>query len=188
MPKPPRLKSEPEYHGKRHKEHGSNTSVCKCIASKHTQTFCLTLWIPRNSVFIFPPRALVFVYCVCCVVVRCVGSGELITRPEESYRVCVCVCVCVCVHIYTSILTVVRNTSIHRVGLESPFMIKQVVYIVTIVLWRTKVLLNYYECLESTFGFLGAFEKLRKTTNSFFISVRLSVRTEQLGLHWKYFN
>ena len=29
----------------------------------------------------------------------CVGSGVcdgLITRPEESYRVCVCVCVCVC--------------------------------------------------------------------------------------------
>jgi hypothetical protein len=36
-----------------------------------------------------------FVSCVCCV-----GSGlceELITRSEESYRVCVCVCVCVCV-------------------------------------------------------------------------------------------
>jgi len=35
---------------------------------------------------------------VCCVC--CVGSGlydELITRLEESYRVCVCVCVCVCV-------------------------------------------------------------------------------------------
>ena len=33
-------------------------------------------------------------------VVFCVGSGrcdELITRSEESYRVCVCLCVCVCV-------------------------------------------------------------------------------------------
>jgi hypothetical protein len=31
-------------------------------------------------------------------VVSCVGSGlcvELVTRSEESYRVCVCVCVCV---------------------------------------------------------------------------------------------
>ena len=38
---------------------------------------------------------------VCLVfVVCCVGSGlcdGLITRSEESYRVCVCVCVCVCV-------------------------------------------------------------------------------------------
>ena len=33
-------------------------------------------------------------------VVFCVGSDlcdGLITRPEESYRLCVCVCVCVCV-------------------------------------------------------------------------------------------
>ena len=33
-------------------------------------------------------------------VVCCVGSGlcdGLITRPEESYRLCVCVCACVCV-------------------------------------------------------------------------------------------
>jgi len=32
--------------------------------------------------------------------VSCLGSSlcdELITRLEESYRVCVCVCVCVCV-------------------------------------------------------------------------------------------
>jgi hypothetical protein len=36
---------------------------------------------------------------VCLVfIVCCVGSGhceELITRSEESYRVCVCVCMCV---------------------------------------------------------------------------------------------
>ena len=36
-----------------------------------------------------------FVSCFCCV-----GSGPgdgLITRSEESYRVCMCMCVCVCV-------------------------------------------------------------------------------------------
>jgi hypothetical protein len=36
-----------------------------------------------------------FIRCVCCV-----GSShydELITRSEESYRMCVCVCVCVIV-------------------------------------------------------------------------------------------
>ena len=40
-----------------------------------------------------PLSAWMFVCCVCCV-----GSGhcdELITRSEESYRMCVCVCVCV---------------------------------------------------------------------------------------------
>ena len=39
-----------------------------------------------------------FVSCICYV--NCVGRGlcdALITRSEESYRVCVCVCVCVCV-------------------------------------------------------------------------------------------
>ena len=35
--------------------------------------------------------------------------------------------------------------------------------------------------------FLGAVAKLQKVTNSFFISVRPSVRMEQLGLHWKDF-
>jgi hypothetical protein len=37
----------------------------------------------------------VFVSCVCCI-----GSGlydELISRSEESYRLCVCVCVCLIV-------------------------------------------------------------------------------------------
>jgi len=34
-----------------------------------------------------------FISCVCCV--GCGLYDELITRPEESYRVCVCVCVCV---------------------------------------------------------------------------------------------
>jgi len=33
--------------------------------------------------------------------------------------------------------------------------------------------------------FLGAFAKLRKATNSFVMSVRPSVRMEQLGSHWK---
>jgi hypothetical protein len=32
--------------------------------------------------------------------------------------------------------------------------------------------------------FLGAFAKLRKTTISFVMSVRLSVRMKQLGSHW----
>ena len=39
-----------------------------------------------------PLKPLMLVFCVCCV-----GSGlceELITRSEETYRVCVCVCVC----------------------------------------------------------------------------------------------
>ena len=41
--------------------------------------------------------------CVCCKC--CAWSGgdlcdELITRPEESYRVPVCVCVCVCVCVF----------------------------------------------------------------------------------------
>jgi hypothetical protein len=52
-------------------------------------------------------------------------------------------------------------------------------------------------CVRSTTGhrilaeklpfFLGAFAKLRKMTISFFMSVRLSVRMEQLGTHWKDF-
>jgi hypothetical protein len=44
-----------------------------------------------------PPGSWMSVSCGCCVLSGrglCVG---LITRPEESYRVCVCVCVCVCV-------------------------------------------------------------------------------------------
>jgi len=32
--------------------------------------------------------------------------------------------------------------------------------------------------------FLGVFTKLRKATNSFFMSVRPSVRTEQHSSHW----
>ena len=44
-----------------------------------------------------PPRELMFVCCDCCV---SSGRGlwvELITRPEESYRLwCVVLCVCVC--------------------------------------------------------------------------------------------
>jgi hypothetical protein len=44
-----------------------------------------------------PPGAWMSVCCQCCVL----SDGPLcngpITRPEESYRVCVCVCVCVCV-------------------------------------------------------------------------------------------
>jgi hypothetical protein len=37
-------------------------------------------------------------------------------------------------------------------------------------------------------SFLGAFVKLRKATISFVMSVRLSVRTEQLGSQWKDFH
>jgi len=40
------------------------------------------------------------VHCLSCVCVCSVGSGlcdELITRSDESYRVCVGVCACVCV-------------------------------------------------------------------------------------------
>ena len=37
-------------------------------------------------------------------------------------------------------------------------------------------------------SFLGAFAKLRKATISFVMSVRLSVRTEQLGSKWKDFH
>ena len=36
--------------------------------------------------------------------------------------------------------------------------------------------------------FLGAFAKLRKATISFVLSVRLSVRMEQLGSHWTEFD
>jgi hypothetical protein len=35
---------------------------------------------------------------------------------------------------------------------------------------------------------LGAFAKLRKATISFVMSVRLSIRTEQLGSQWKDFH
>jgi hypothetical protein len=35
---------------------------------------------------------------------------------------------------------------------------------------------------------LGAFEKLRKATFSFIMSVRLPVLLEQLGSHWKDFH
>jgi len=37
---------------------------------------------------------------------------------------------------------------------------------------------------RESFTFLGAFGKLRKATRSFVISVRPSVRMEQLGTHW----
>jgi hypothetical protein len=36
--------------------------------------------------------------------------------------------------------------------------------------------------------FLGAFAKLRKAAVVFVMSVRFSVRMEQLGSHWKYFH
>jgi hypothetical protein len=36
--------------------------------------------------------------------------------------------------------------------------------------------------------FLGAFEELRKATISFVMSLRLSVRMEQLGSHWTDFD
>jgi hypothetical protein len=56
-----------------------------------TTAHLLELWV-RIS-----PHARMSVSFDCCVFSGrgfCVG---LITRPEESYRVCVCVCVCVCV-------------------------------------------------------------------------------------------
>jgi hypothetical protein len=37
---------------------------------------------------------------------------------------------------------------------------------------------------ELYFSFLGAFEKLRKASVSFVVSVRQSVRMEQLSCHW----
>jgi hypothetical protein len=37
-------------------------------------------------------------------------------------------------------------------------------------------------------GFLDSFAKLRKATISFLMSVRLSVRMEQLGSHWADFH
>jgi len=39
-----------------------------------------------------------------------------------------------------------------------------------------------------SFGFGGAFAKLRNATISFVMSVRLSVRMEQLGSHWTDFH
>jgi hypothetical protein len=36
--------------------------------------------------------------------------------------------------------------------------------------------------------FLGAFSKLRKSTNSFVVSVSPSARVEQLGSHWTVFH
>jgi hypothetical protein len=138
----------------------------------HTDFLSNPLNPPKFCIYIYSRRghccsSIAFVVSLCVVLVA--ASWSLVQRSPT-------VCVCVCVHIYTSILTVVWNTSIHWVGIESPFMINLVVYIVTIVLWRTKVSLNYYECLESAFGFLGALAKLRKATNSFFVSIRPSVR------------
>ena len=40
-----------------------------------------------------PPEAWIFVCCECCVLSRRGVCDELITRPEESYRLC-CVVVC----------------------------------------------------------------------------------------------
>jgi hypothetical protein len=43
------------------------------------------------------------VSCECCVL-SCTGLCHgLITRSEESYRLCVCVCVCVCVTEYDQV-------------------------------------------------------------------------------------
>ena len=41
---------------------------------------------------------------------------------------------------------------------------------------------------EQDVGFLGAFGKLRNATNGFVMSVRPSVRIEQLGCHWADFH
>jgi len=52
----------------------------------------LRLWVR------IPPGVWIFVSCEYCVLSGRVLCVELITRPEESYRVwCVVVCVCVCV-------------------------------------------------------------------------------------------
>ena len=37
--------------------------------------------------------------CDCCVLSGRGLCDSPITRPEESYRLCVCVCVCVCVFV-----------------------------------------------------------------------------------------
>jgi hypothetical protein len=47
--------------------------------------------------------------------------------------------------------------------------------------WKVTVLITI---LVLDGQFLGAFAKLRKATISFFMSVCLSVRMEQLGSHW----
>jgi hypothetical protein len=55
---------------------------------------------------------------------------------------------------------------------------------------RNKITLNVHN-ISSRFRrlwILGAFAKLRKATISFVMSVRLSVRMEQLGSHWTDFH
>ena len=42
-------------------------------------------------------------------------------------------------------------------------------------------------CRSSAFSFLGAFAKCPNTSITFIVSVRLSVRMEQLGPHWRDF-
>jgi hypothetical protein len=46
-----------------------------------------------------PSGAWMSVSCECCVSPGRGFCDGPITRPEESYRVCVCVCVCVCVNL-----------------------------------------------------------------------------------------
>jgi hypothetical protein len=68
-------------------------SICRCrwqfglrSGSEAVRLLGLRVRIPPGTWFIS---------CVCCLC--CVGSDlcdELITRPEESYRVCMCVSVC----------------------------------------------------------------------------------------------
>ena len=50
--------------------------------------------------------------------------------------------------------------------------------------FSTQVLLNTLFVWRKYKPFLGAFEKLRKATTSFVVSVCLSIRMEKLGCHW----
>jgi hypothetical protein len=57
-----------------------------------------------------------------------------------------------------------------------------------VVKWSISLCVFYSSCLLRSLTFLGAFAKLRKATVSFVMSVRLSVRMEQLGSHWTDFH
>jgi len=105
---------------------------------------------------------------------------ELITRPEESYRLC---CVVVC-DLETSRMGApyIYDISCLRVNAPSSRTVNEY------SMWWSSVLLALGTEVEILFmavgcSVLGSFAEVQKVNISFVVSVRTSARVEQLGSH-----